>query len=89
MEQIFTRTFAEVTEKVLNSGGKIFFNITNLDLKATRALKHADLYDEGVSYTQWEFNQILNNSKLLKNTEFYENGTRVSIEEISKRINTP
>ncbi|MEZ4909525.1 MAG: hypothetical protein R2774_01555 [Saprospiraceae bacterium] len=89
MEQIFTKTFSEVTEKVLNSGGKIFFNITSLDLKATRALKNADLYDEGVSYTQWEFNQILNNSKLLKNTEFYENGARVSTEEISKRIKTP
>ncbi|MEL6866267.1 MAG: hypothetical protein AAFP19_17690, partial [Bacteroidota bacterium] len=65
--------------------GKIKFNITSIDLKQARSLKGKGLYDDGVGYTQWEFNQILDNPQLLRATEFFENGVKVSTEEILKR----
>ena len=81
----FQNTFKEVTDLVVESGGKINFDITNLGLKETRALKGKGLYDDGVGYTQWELNQILDSPALLKATDFFENGVKVSKEEVLKR----
>lgn len=57
-----------MVDKVLNSGGKIKFDITSLDLEKAASVKGKSLYDKGVGYTDWEFNQVIGNSKLLKST---------------------
>jgi len=85
MTKSFQNSFKEVTDLVIQSGGKIKFDITSINLKEARAVKGKGLYDEGVGYTQWELNQILDSPKLLKNTEFFENGAKVSTEEVIKK----
>lgn len=81
----FPDAFHQAVDKVLESGGKIKFDITKLDLSKAAKAQGKSLYDEGIGYTDWEFGQVTGNSKLLKSTEFYENGKLVKTSEVLKR----
>lgn len=84
--QSFDVAFQQATDKVLSSGGRIKFNLTNFDYKKAMGAKGKGLYDEGVGYTDWEFNQILSNDKLLKSTDFYDKGELIPTEKVLQMI---
>jgi RHS repeat-associated protein len=84
--QSFPEAFNEATTKAVNSGGKIKFDLTNFDIERAIQAKGKSLYDAGVGYTDWEFNQILGDKKLLKATEFYENGKLIKTSDVIKKV---
>jgi hypothetical protein len=79
----FSEIFTNVVNNVVNSKGVIKFDLTNLNL--SRVVKDIGLSAEKASsYTNWEFNQIMENPSFLKSTNFYENGIRKSTESVVK-----
>jgi RHS repeat-associated protein len=70
----FQDAFYKASERVLLSKGKIHFNLDHFDMKSARAQKGLDLSDPSVTYTNWEFNVILDNPALLQRTIFYIRG---------------
>jgi len=85
----FQSAFNYVTNQILKTGGKLFFNLESVNIQAAGQIpKGTGLYQQlpslgGKSYwemnmtTEWELSQILNNKTLLNNTKFYKMGIQV------------
>ena len=84
----FTEEFFEAMNSVIQSGSKVKFDLTNLDLKKALQAAGKSLYDEEakIGYTEWEFNQILSNEIFKGSTEFFRNGEKVDIDKLIKEI---
>ncbi len=49
----------------------------------TSAVKDIGLTaEEASTYTNWEFNEVLSNTKYLKSTMFYRNGLTVPVKQV-------
>ena len=82
----FEDAFHEATKSVLETGGKIHFNLDGFDVSKAFGNRGKGLYDDGVGYTDWEFGQILDNAKLRKNTIFYDKSGKVEIDNLINEV---
>jgi hypothetical protein len=87
IETSFQKAFGEAISFIKGNGGSIKFNLDSLDLSQTLKNAGKSLYDKTNTFTDWEFNQIINNSSLKGMTEFYKNGEKVDIDEVIKGLN--
>lgn len=69
---------------MISTGGRIKFDLTKFDINKARSNAGQGLYDEGVGYTDWEFNQVLGNENLLNATDFYRDGKFVPTSQVLK-----
>lgn len=93
----FEDAFNFVTESVLNTNGSIKFNLEFVNIqKAMKIKPGTGLYQKldefgGKSLwememtTEWELNKILNNSDLLKATEFYKMDKKIPTESVTNK----
>ena len=79
----FDDIFSKVIEHVTNGGGRIKFDLTNIDLKAVGA-DAGKSYLNSESVTNWELNQIMDNPAYKRATDFYRDGKPLSAKELNK-----
>jgi hypothetical protein len=68
-----------------SSAGWSLLDLTNVDFKLV-VQDIGKTAEDASSYTNFEFNQIVENPKLLKATNFYENGIKKSAESVVKEF---
>ena len=83
----FADEFLEAIEAVVQSNGRIKFDLDDFDIQRALKNKGKDSYDVIDNVTNWEFNTIMSNPKLKKITDFYETieGVRTKV-SIDKKI---
>lgn len=96
--QNFEGSFTYATDAVLNTNGRMLFNLNGVDHDFALTINSSPgLYDQLAEYegrSLWEeskvtecaLSRILNNKKLLKHTQFYEGGETVDIKHLLKKV---
>jgi hypothetical protein len=64
---------------------KLKFDLDGFDIKTALTDKGKSFY-EAKGYTNYEFNEILSDKKLIDATKFYENGKQISTKEVLDRV---
>ena len=87
----FPEAFNQTTNKVISNGGKIHFNLDNLNLAEAMAapndpiMLYMDRAAGGVGYTEWELQQIIRSEELWNATTFYQNLQPLTKEEAAAK----
>jgi RHS repeat-associated protein len=82
----FEEQFAEVTQKVISSGGRIHFELADVSMVGARRIAGKNFY-EAIKIqrgTEWELNKILTDNALKSNTDFYLNGVKQTADQLKK-----
>jgi len=96
--QNFEPAFDYATDAVQNTKGKILFRLDDVDLSTVANIKPETILMEELpelgghslwlkgKITEWELSRIVNEKALLKITEFYRDGVKISTKEVLKMI---
>ena len=80
-EAPFVRRFYQASYRSTANGGRIKFNLDDLDLdRALSTPRCSDPFDVGV--TNWELQQVLNNRQFYDATDFFIGGQKLNAEDV-------
>ena len=81
VEGSWRKAFEQSLTRSINSGGRFYFNLTDLDI--AEALNGDPEWWVG-RYTAWELQQIVRNASWFANTVFYLDGELLSSEKVKE-----
>lgn len=78
----FVRRFYQALYKATSNGGRIKFNLDDLDLsRALNTKRFSDPFENGV--TNWELQQVLGNKQFYNSTDFFIGGQKLSAQDVA------